>query len=318
MRISAMVVARCAGVVVPVAVFALSAGAQTLNPAFASDYTITDLGSVPALPPRYGGMAFKQGDPNTLLIGGFANAANGAMYAVSVVRDAENHITGFNGDAAYFADAAYNDGGVAYDPSGSVLFTSRWPVNQVGQLKPGSTATDKIIDLGALGVPGGHAALNFPPAGFPGSGRLKMSSWSGGEWFDARIVPDGTGTFDIVDVTQVTDATLPGGPEGFTYVPFGSTGFTHPSMLVSEYSAGNVAVYQMDSNGDPIVSSRQDFITGLSGAEGAVIDPMTGDFLFSTFGGGDRIVVVSGFEIPAPGAVSILALGGIATLRRRR
>lgn len=39
-------------------------------------------------------------------------------------------------------------------------------------------------------------------------------------------------------------------------------------------------------------------MTGLSGAEGAAIDPLTGDFLFSTFGGGDRVIVVRGFAAP--------------------
>ena len=42
-------------------------------------------------------------------------------------------------------------------------------------------------------------------------------------------------------------------------------------------------------------ATRRDFITVLEGAEGAAIDPLTGDFLFSTFGGGHRIIVVRGF-----------------------
>ena len=41
-------------------------------------------------------------------------------------------------------------------------------------------------------------------------------------------------------------------------------------------------------------------ITGLDGAEGALLDPVTGDFLFSTFGGGSRVVVVRGFRAPPP------------------
>ena len=45
-------------------------------------------------------------------------------------------------------------------------------------------------------------------------------------------------------------------------------------------------------------------MSGLEGAEGAVIDPITGDFLFSTFGGGDRVVVVSGFAKPLPPPVA--------------
>jgi hypothetical protein len=69
-------------------------------------------------------------------------------------------------------------------------------------------------------------------------------------------------------------------------------------MLVSEYSAGQVATYELDANGNPDPASRISFITGLTGAEGAAIDPLTGDFLFSTFGGGDRVVVVKGFAAP--------------------
>jgi hypothetical protein len=39
-------------------------------------------------------------------------------------------------------------------------------------------------------------------------------------------------------------------------------------------------------------------MTGLTGAEGALIDPVTGDFIFSTFGGGDHVIVVRGFSLP--------------------
>jgi hypothetical protein len=75
-------------------------------------------------------------------------------------------------------------------------------------------------------------------------------------------------------------------------------------MLVSEYSAGQVAAYAVDAHGDPIVSTRRTFIADLSGADGAYIDPVTGDFLFSTFGNGDRVVVVSGFAKPLPPPVA--------------
>lgn len=294
-----------------------AAGAQSLAPAFAAKYTLNDLGSIPGVPPLYGGLTFKQGDPNTILIGGNANDEPGALYAVPLLRDADNTIIGFAGEATYFADAAWNDGGVAYGPDG-VLFTSRWPVNQLGQLKPGSTTTDKIIDLAPLGIAQSHASINFPPSGFPGFGRVKLCSWPGGEWYDAELAPDGMGTFDLINITQITESTLPGGPEGFAYVPFGSPGFTHPAMLVSEFSAGSVSIYQLGANGDPIAVTRQDFITGLTGAEGAAIDPLTGDFVFSTFGGGDRLIVVSGFEIPAPSAAGVLGLAGLAMIRRRR
>lgn len=67
----------------------------------------------------------------------------------------------------------------------------------------------------------------------------------------------------------------------------------------------------------PLVGSRRDFITGLTGAEGALIDPYSGDFLFSTFGGGNRIIVVQGF-VPAPGAAALAAAAGLLVARRRR
>ena len=63
-----------------------------------------------------------------------------------------------------------------------------------------------------------------------------------------------------------------------------------------------------------------------------MIDPLTGDFLFSTFGGGDRIVRVDGFVAPPqpnpnptprisePGALALFGLGliGMGYISRRK
>jgi hypothetical protein len=283
--------------------------AQTIQPPYNASYTFTSLGSVPGLPPLYGGLTFLAGDPNTIIIGGNANTASGALYSIGVVRGALNHVTGFSGTATSFAQGAYNDGGVVYGPS-NVLFLARWPVNEIGQNKFGSTTTDKIIPLGPLGVVPSPGALNFVPSGFPGAGQLKIVSWSGGQWYTAAFSPDGTGTYNITSATQNT--TITGGPEGFIYVPPGSPLFpSFSSLLVSEYSAGNIATYQIDGSGNPIVATRATFMAGLTGAEGAAIDPVTGDFLFSTFGGGNQVVVVQGFAIPPtptpPGPTPTLA-----------
>jgi hypothetical protein len=98
-------------------------------------------------------------------------------------------------------------------------------------------------------------------------------------------------------------------------------------MLVSEYSAGTVGSYVIDANGNPILSSRQDFVTGLSGAEGAAIDPLTGDFLFSTFGGANQVVDVRGFaappsSVPEPSEIlltaSCIVFFGLYRLRSRK
>jgi hypothetical protein len=288
----------------------VSGMAFTVDPFYAGSYTAFDLGAVPGVPSNYGPVLLKAGDNNTLLIGGSANTAAGLLYSIGLIRDAGNHITGFSGTASVFADAAYNDGGAQYGPGG-VLFLARWPVNQIGETKPGSTITDKIVDMTPLGVASSAAALAFVPPGLPGAGQLKLLSWSGGQWYTLTFSPDGSGTFDINSATL--NVTLGGGPEGIAYVPPGSPLFGSPSVLIAEYSAGKVATYEVDANGDPILATRKDFITDLSGAEGAFIDPLTGDFLFSTFGGGNHFVVVEGFVppplVPIPPSVLLLGSG---------
>ena len=277
-----------------------------IEPPYDTIYTFLDLGAVPGLPSYYGGLTFLLGEPDTLLIGGDANTSSGLLYAIEVERDDSNHVVGFVGQAVFFADAAYNDGGVAYGP-GNVLFLSRWPVNEMGQTMWGSTITDKIIDLYTYDIAYSHAALNFVPAGFSGEGQLKLVSWPGGEWYTAYISPDGSGTYNIDSATYET--TIVGGPEGFIYVPPGSPLFPdYNSMLVSEWSADEVAAYQLDGAGNPDPSTRVSFITGLYGAEGAAVDPLTGDFLFSTFGGGDRVIVVQGFAAPGISETSTRAV----------
>jgi len=320
--------------------------ALALGVDFAADYTVASLGSVAGLPSNYGGLTFLNN--STLLIGGAANTDAGRLYTVGVVRDLAGHITGFSGVATQYGTGIgdFNDGGVAFGPGG-VLFTSRWPVNGLGQTKPGSTDEDKIIDLTPLGVVGSsHAALAVVPVGFSGQGQLKLVSWAGGEFYSASLAPDGSGTFDLVGLAQVDLDTstlaidnLPGGPEGFVYIDGANDGFGGAdSMLVSDYSDGQVSAYQIDANGNPILSSRRNFLTGLTGAEGAAIDPLTGDFLFSTFGGGSQVVVVQGFiapvvpcgvpgtppcnNVPEPGTVPLVAivlmgLGCTRWMRRR-
>jgi hypothetical protein len=129
---------------------------------------------------------------------------------------------------------------------------------------------------------------------------MKIASWPGGQWGELQLAPDGLGTFDVLSFIERPLSRLPGGPEGFAYIPLGSPLITVPSMILSEYSAGQVSIYALDDNGDPIVESRQLFMSELFGAEGALIDPLTGDFIFSTFGGGSRVVVVRGFLPPPP------------------
>ena len=264
------------------------APAQTVDPFYAGTYTVTSLGSIAGLPTPYGGLVFKAGDPNTILIGGAANTSSGLFYSVPVTRGAGGHIVSLGAPTA-LGFGVNNDGGVAYGPGG-VLFYSEYSINNVGQVKPGSNADDKTVALGPLGIVSSTGALNFVPAGYNGAGQFKVSSWSGGQFYAVTLAADGTGTYNLV--SAVLQVTLPGGPEGFIYVPLGSPLFASQSMLVAEYSAGSVASYTIDANGNPVLASRHDFITGLTGAEGAAIDPLTGDFFFSTFGGSNQVIEV--------------------------
>ncbi len=283
----------------------------TIQPPFDASYTLAGLGPVPGLPNPYGGLTFLHDNPNVILIGGAANSSSGLIYQIEVTRDSEDHITGFVGTAEVLVPGAgaFNDGGVVYGPDG-VLFLARWPVDEIGQIKPGVSATEKVIDLVPFGIgtgasgrgPGG---LMFVPDGFPGAGQLKLAGYGDDSWYTVDIQPDGTGFFDVTGATKHTN--IPAGAgfaglEGVAYVPPGSPVFDGLGLqlLVAEFAAGNVAAYEIDANGDPIPATRTVFIGGLSGAEGAAIDPVTGDLLFSTFGtGADQVVRVEGFAPPA-------------------
>ena len=67
------VLVRSLFLMLAVAVSSPSAQSQTLGPDFANLYIVDNLGSAPvAVPGPYGGMVFKAGDPNTLLLVGAA------------------------------------------------------------------------------------------------------------------------------------------------------------------------------------------------------------------------------------------------------
>lgn len=269
---------------------------QNVVAPFDVNYSLFDLGSVPGVQPSYGGITFHPTDANTILIGGAANGSTGVAYAIGVVRDAQNHITGFNGSATYWCDTPYIDGGLQFGPN-NVLFSTGWPTNVLNQVPFGQTAVAKQLDLTAAGITSSVGAFQIVPPGFPNAGRVKLVSYTSGEWYTCDLVPDGLGTFDLGNVTlgQTTGA----GPEGLLYPPAGSPGLVDfGSVLVSEWNVGEIAHYLIDANGDAIPATRQVFVTGLSGALGAVVDPVTGDYLFSTFGGGDHVVAIRGFATP--------------------
>ena len=272
--------------------------AQVLTPDFTSaGYAITDLGSITDLPTPYGGLTIRPASPDTLYICGTANQTGGAVYKVPLVRDAvSQQITGFGGPAVMYALAPNNDGGLSFAPNGTMLYT-RFSMNEWGQLlMNGTTLSIPLTPLGISASVGSHV---FVPAGSPGAGNLIMASYSASIMYKVPFTIGVDGDYQpSAPTASVPVTSLASGPEGIAYVPNGSAGFTNPSMVVSAYGMGKIVVFEVDADGLPIPSTVRDMITGLSGAEGALIDPLTGDFLFSTFGGANRVIRVSGFEAP--------------------
>ena len=268
---------------------------------FADDYTCTSLGTV-AVPFGWGGLTLKYDDPNMLLIGGNANTGNGRIYQIAVTRDANNHINGFSGGPTVYPTpnatiGQFNDGGVVFGPE-NVLFVTRFPSNELEQSKPGSIAPDKITDLTTLGIHSSVGSIGFVPAGFPGAGSMKIASFSTGGWYHCEFVPDGNGTFNITSASLRTTLPNGAGPEGIAFVPPNSPVFPSNSVLIVDWQHGTLVTAPLDANGDPIVANTQDVIEGMGPSEGGVIDPLTGDYLFSSGGVGGKILRVSGFATP--------------------
>lgn len=287
--------------------------AVAIDPYYAGSYSLLDLGSAPAVPPNYGGLTVAPGDSGSLMLGGAANTSRARIYRVALERDGRGGIVGFDGQATAFANAGGVtggiDGGLAYGPGG-VLFYTSFPDNRIGQIEPGSVAPDRIVELDGLGVLDSVGGLAFVPAGMPGAGRLKIASTTASRWYDATVSADANGTYDIAVNPHIAIA-IGGAPQGIVFVPLGSALFPNPSVLVAEFGLGRISSYEVDSNGDPVLSSRRTFIDGLTNPEGAAVDPVTGDFLFSTFSGGNRIVRVSAIlpAVPEPGTWALLGMG---------
>ena len=274
------------------------AGAQVVQPPFDSVYTLVDLGTPVGVPAAFGGLTLKNDDPDVLLIGGSANSGGAMLYAVPLTRTC-GRVTSFAGSGTVFAAAPNIDGGLAYGPGG-VLFFTRYSMHELGQILPGQTTMHRSDPLGVNNFAGSVGAMQVVPPSYVGTGgALAFASYNSSQWARAVLTPAGDGSFDVAVSGPIT--TLTGGPEGIIYIPAGSPHFPNPSILVTEYGSGSVAAYEVDANGDPIPGTRRPFITGLGGAEGAYIEPATGDFYFSTFGGGNRVIVVRGFSAACPG-----------------
>jgi hypothetical protein len=89
-------------------------------------------------------------------------------------------------------------------------------------------------------------------------------------------------------------------------VPPGSPGFPTQTLIVAEWTfdpaMDRVAVYDVDTaTGDPIVTTRREFFSRFPRPWGAYFEPVTGDYLFLSWGAGeDHVYIVQGFVPPPP------------------
>ncbi|NNF44143.1 MAG: hypothetical protein HKN62_14080 [Phycisphaerales bacterium] len=264
-------------------------GEATLDPAFASHYVAFDLG-VPPVPFPMGGVTFAPGVTDTLLLAGGAAEASGAIYAVGLTRDCAGNLTGFDGTADAIAAAPFVDGGVRVTDAGTLLHTA-YDGNTIAQILPDQTVADRIVDLSDLGMVPSTGGMTVVPPGFPGAGRLKTTSFDFGWWYDVDATPDGAGLLDITGFSNVVQG-LGGGPEGILYVPGTYPGFDADHVLVALWDEGRIDAFAVDAAGDPLVATRRGFVTEMAGPEGATIDPVTGDLIFSTFSTAHRVFAV--------------------------
>jgi hypothetical protein len=255
-----------------------------LAPEYAEDYSVVDLGQ-PLGPGAIAGLTFV--DDDTLLIArGSHNLVMTSIYSIDIVRDAlTQEITGFAGTGTKFADAPHIDGGLAFHPSG-VLFYTKWPDNQIVQIKPGSNSPDKVISLGSDLPPGEVvdplvAGLQFVPSGFAGAGQLKVTSInSDGWWYGLELTPDGQGTFDVTRV-QTEKIGVGKQPIGIAYVDARSPAFDADSVLIANFSPWSIASFEVDANGNPLPSTKREFMIpdAIYRPWGMAVDPVTGSIL---------------------------------------
>lgn len=277
-----------------------------LAPPFDTLYTVYDLGPVPGVPNPLGGAVVDASDPSSLLIAGASERPEGAIYRIGLTRDACGHIIGWNGTATLVANTPYVDANLLYVRSDLLLYTE-WPQYTLAQLPTGASTPARRTDLRTVGLPSagdqGPGGVGLVPPGLAAAGELRLVTWPAGAWVHAATAPSGS----LLDITAVTQhATVPNNPGGFAYVPAGSPGFAAQSIIVAEWRTSGtaddrVAVYQADAQGDPIVSTRREFMSSFPRPWGAYFEPVTGDYLFLSWGlGTDRVYVVQGFVPPPP------------------
>jgi RHS repeat-associated protein len=243
---------------------------------FKTNYAPYNLGLPNGVPGPVGPMVFLPGDPDTILIGGGIASCGGSIYKVKVLRGEGGHIIGFDDDAnpdtpyvaEFYRYAPYLNG-IAYAPDGSLIATNR-----------------KSSPFGGIG---------FVPDGIAGAGQLKSTgSWPNTGFYTHTYL--GNGQFN----NSIQSGLVEPGAGSFVYRPNTAFNFEQGAeVLITDPQGDRVLAYELDSAGNPIFGTQDVFLKDLDVAVGAVVDPFTGDVLFSSAGmelpdGTNTIVAVRG------------------------
>lgn len=272
-------------------------------------------------------LTFAHDDPDLLLVGRW----DGGIAQARVTRDANCNITGFV-DAQwqpYEDDEPIVEGdddpsrpfvrGMTWLDDGTMLLARRvtWHPQQVGQRAPGSALTEGLVDTTSLLPPwdelfyGGEdiiVGMTVVPPGFPGAGTVKVlaEKLDTSHWFSLPLAPNG-GTYDFGMAVEETTIHPPeddwGGyyARGIAWVGDDNPDVDVPSVLVPEAWHYTVALYELDTAGNPLPQTRTPFVEGLGMPSGAETDSISGNnFVFTGRRSQDVYVVRGCDDAPPP------------------
>jgi len=277
---------------------------------------------IPGVPPPYGAMAFEKGNFDTLLLVGHAystdQGGSAAIYSIGLKRDADGHVIGFadNAKLQMLTPGAANSsseagGGLGYGPNG-VLFYTSLSDSSLAMIESQDSQVSDWVDLSSLTpTPVMEAApLTFVPRSFPGEGKLKVGAHNG-HFYGLSLTSDGGGTYYVTGVSDIGKLAGSGTnasgdfnvPTGFGYVAAGNPLFAAPALLAAQcdFNTGDskLYAYQINGKGDPDLGTARAVVNKLCAA-GAVIDPQTGDMLFTSYYGYPALTVLRGFTVAPP------------------
>ena len=254
---------------------------QTISPEFATKYALSLLGQTPQSQASF---VFNPTNPDQAL---FPPGDDGRVQTLVIERDASGHMTGTGTQPAILGAPAVSLSEsiepaywLGSGPGGVTFFKAGFDTPTLGQISaanPPVIYRQKLADLGVGGCC--YATYGKPavsPAGFPGAGRLKFTA--GRHWWDAALSPRGDGTFNVT-----LGASVELDPEeedlgAFVFLPAGLPLVPKASVLI--FNHGDLHIYELSANGDPIPATRRLVASGI--VDIADIDPRTGDLIVYT------------------------------------